>query len=154
MASEPTSHPPPAASPSTPAPTDPSHLPKLSTNAPKTGPKVQEPLTGFRAALEHTGLPRGVLTYKPKLPSRKWRIFWGVLGTVSYLYWNDRKQCEEIKKRTIERVKYRAEEPLNGSLDLVRKVKVLGAKWCGDEDEDRALRYFRKYVKVSLTNHT
>lgn len=67
---------------------------------------------------------------------------------MSYLYYNDRKQCNEIKARTIERVKYRANEPIAGSLDLVRKVKVVGAKWCGDDDEDRALRYFRKYVKV------
>lgn len=41
-----------------------------------------------------------------------------------------------------------AREPLKGSLDLPRKVLVIGARWPEDDDEDRALRYFRKYVKV------
>jgi len=100
--------------------------------------------------LEHTGLPRGVLLYKPKLPSRNWCIFWTVLGTVSYLYYDDRSKCKSIKEKTLERVKYRAGETLDGSLDVVRKVKVYGARWPGDDDTDRALRSFRKYVKVRL----
>lgn len=110
--------------------------------------KPLEPLTGFRAALEHTGLPRGVLLWKPKLPSRNWCIFWTVLGTVSYLYYDDRKQCERIKTETLERVKHRSMETMQGSLDLVRKVKVYGARFPEDDDPDRALRHFRKYVKV------
>lgn len=152
MASEPTSQPPPAASPSTPSPTTPSDPPKLSSSSTSKPPKPQEPLTGFRAALEHTGLPRGVLTYKPKLPSRNWCIFWTLLGTFSYLYYDDRKKCRVIKEKTIERVKHLSQQPLNSSLDMVRKVKVLGGKWCGDDDEDRTLRHFRKYVKVSFVS--
>jgi len=42
-----------------------------------------------------------------------------------------------------------ADEPLSGSLDVPRKVRVYGGRWPEDDDEDRALRYFRKYVKVS-----
>jgi import inner membrane translocase subunit TIM54 len=128
-----------------------SALPKATaadSKPPPTGPKPLEPLTGFRAALEHTGLPRGVLTWKPRLPSRNWCIFWTVLGTVTYLYYDDRKQCKQIKERTIERVRHYGQEPINGSLDVVRKVKVYGARWPEDDDTDRALRYFRKYVKV------
>ena len=131
----------------TPTAPTPSAGPTLNANP--GPPKPLEPLQGWRGALEHTGLPRGVLLYKPKLPSRNWCIFWTVLGTVSYLYYDDRSKCKSIKEKTLERVKYRAGETLNGSLDVVRKVKVYGARWPDDDDTDRALRSFRKYVKVS-----
>jgi import inner membrane translocase subunit TIM54 len=42
-----------------------------------------------------------------------------------------------------------AQEPLN-TRDSVRKVKVYGAKWPDDDDADRSLKYFRKYVKVRV----
>jgi hypothetical protein len=35
-----------------------------------------------------------------------------------------------------------------GSLADVRKIKVYGARCPEDGDDDRALRYFRKYMKV------
>ncbi|KAG6335483.1 hypothetical protein ID866_3611 [Astraeus odoratus] len=35
-----------------------------------------------------------------------------------------------------------------GSMELPRKVTVYGAKWPGDEDHQRAIRFFKKYVKV------
>jgi import inner membrane translocase subunit TIM54 len=35
-----------------------------------------------------------------------------------------------------------------GSLAEVRKIKVYGARCPEDGDDDRALRYFRKYMKV------
>jgi import inner membrane translocase subunit TIM54 len=106
-------------------------------------------LTGFRASLEHTGLPRGVLTWKPRLPSRNWTIFWTVLGTVSYIYYDDRKKCREIKEEYLRKVEHLGKESIKGSLEMPRKVTVYGAKWPEDEDTDRALRFFRKYVKVS-----
>lgn len=136
----------PSAIPPTPAATS-KPTPSPAASIPKPNP--QEPLTGFRAAFEHTGVPRSVLLWKPRLPSRNWCIFWTVLGTVSYLYYDDRKQCKEIKERTIERVRHYGLESVEGSLDMVRKVKVYGGRWPEDDDTDRALRYFRKYVKVS-----
>lgn len=36
-----------------------------------------------------------------------------------------------------------------GSLGEVRKIRVYGARCPEDGDDDRALRYFRKYMKVS-----
>lgn len=89
-----------------------------------------------------------MLTWKPRLPSRNWTIFFTVVGTISYLYYDDRKQCDRIKQEYIDRVKSRAQEPTSGSMDVIRKVKVMGALWPSDEDDDRALRHFRKYVKV------
>ena len=117
-----------------------------ATNPPKSPPQV--PLIGFRSSFEHTGIPRAILTWKPRLPSRNWTIFLTVISSLSYLYYYDRRQCRLIKQRTIDRVKHLADEPMKGSLDLPRKVKVIGARWPEDDDDDRALRYFRKYVKV------
>lgn len=37
------------------------------------------------------------------------------------------------------------------SMELPRKVTVYGSKWPSDEDYDRSLKYFRKYVKVRIT---
>lgn len=114
-------------------------------------PEPPKPLTGFRSALEHTGIPRSVLTWKPRLPSRNWSIFLTVTGTLYYLYYDDRKQCRIITEETLKKVEHMGKEPLTGgSLAEVRKVKVYGARCAEDGDDDRALRYFRKYMKVSL----
>ncbi|WWC66950.1 uncharacterized protein I206_100857 [Kwoniella pini CBS 10737] len=108
-------------------------------------------LTGFRSALSHTGIPHSVLTYKPKLPSRNWLIFWTLTTSISLSYYYDRRECKRIKEETINKVKDKGNEILKGgSLGLNRKIIVYGAKWPGDEDTDRSLRYFRKYVKPYL----
>jgi hypothetical protein len=36
-----------------------------------------------------------------------------------------------------------------GSVDWPRKVTVYGCKWPGDDEHERSMKYFRKYVKVS-----
>lgn len=55
-----------------------------------------------------------------------------------------------IKEETIKEVEHMGKEVLSGgSLGEVRKVKVYGARCPEDGDDDRALRYFRKYMKVS-----
>ncbi|OCF43773.1 mitochondrial import inner membrane translocase subunit TIM54 [Kwoniella heveanensis CBS 569] len=108
-------------------------------------------LTGFRSALSHTGIPHSVLTWKPKLPSRNWLIFWTITASLSGAYYYDRRECNRIKEETIRMVEGRGREVLEGgSLGSTRRVTVWGAKWGGDEDTDRALRYFRKYVKPYL----
>lgn len=99
--------------------------------------------------MEHTGLPRGVLTWKPRLPSRNWLIFWSVVGSVSYLYYDDRRKCRLIKADYISRVERMGQEPMVNALAMPRKVTVWAAKWPEDDDADRGARYFRKYVKVS-----
>ena len=53
----------------------------------------------------------------------------------------------------MDRVKALAEVPLH-SHDYPRKVTVYGAKWPDDEDSDRAIKYFRKYVKVGAYSLT
>jgi import inner membrane translocase subunit TIM54 len=54
-----------------------------------------------------------------------------------------------IKEETIKKVEHMGKEVLGGgSLGEVRKIKVYGARCPEDGDDDRALRYFRKYMKV------
>jgi hypothetical protein len=156
-ATTPTSQPPPAASPNSspnpnpkPSGPPPPNAPSLGTTSHPTPPSAPlPPLTGVQSALEHTGIPRSVLTWKPRLPSRNWSIFLTVSGTLFYLWWDDRRQCKIIKEETLRKVEHLGKEPLAGSLDDVRKIKVYGARWPDDGDEDRALRHFRKYMKVS-----
>ncbi|OCF59783.1 mitochondrial import inner membrane translocase subunit TIM54 [Kwoniella mangroviensis CBS 10435] len=145
-------NPPPQPNPApTPTPTPtPTPNPSSSKPPPVAKPKPVE-LTGFRSALSHTGIPHSVLTWKPKLPSRNWLIFWTITASISGAYYYDRRECKRIKEETIKKVESQGKEILQGgSLGLNRKVTVYGAKWPGDEDTDRALRYFRKYVKPYL----
>ena len=44
-------------------------------------------------------------------------------------------------------MKHLAEVPLH-SLANPRKVMVYGSKWPDDDDSDKSMKYFRKYVKV------
>ena len=108
-----------------------------------------KPKSGARAALEYTGIPPSWLDKRPKLPSRNWLIFISITSSIAGYYIYDRRQCNQIRQSYINRVKHFAEEPLN-SLDVTRKVTVYGSKWPGDEDYDRSMKYFRKYVKVRL----
>jgi len=136
----------------TPAPGPPAPPPGPAPGPiPSSSKPPLKPLTGFQSALEHTGIPRSVLTWKPRLPSRNWSIFLTISGTLFYLYYDDRKQCRIIKEDTIKKVEYMGKQVLEGgSLAEVRKIKVYGARCPEDGDDDRALRYFRKYMKVCL----
>lgn len=108
-------------------------------------------LTGFRSALAHTGIPHGVLLWKPRLPSRNWLVFWSVSLSLSYAYYYDRAECKRIKQEVVERVEKYGREPMpGGSLGEPRRVVVWAGRWGGDDDADRAGRYFRKYVKPYL----
>ena len=105
--------------------------------------------SGMRTALEFTGIPSSWLSKRPKLPSRNWLIFLTVTSSVASLYFYDRQQCKKIRRHYVERVKHLSEEPM-GSMDWPRKVTVYGCKWPGDEEYEQSMKYFRKYVKVSL----
>lgn len=117
-------------------------------NASRPSPIQEPPRSAAFAALEYTGIPKSWLR-TPKLPSRNWLIFIGLVSTTTYLYWDDRRQCKAIRRQYVEKVKHLAEVPL-GSMDLPRKVQVFACKWPGDEEYDRSMKYFRKYVKVSF----
>lgn len=118
----------------------------LIGHAPRPPPP---PLEGWRGVLQYTGLPRGVLTWKPKLPGPKMSVFLALVGGVGYLYYDDRSKAKAIKAEYIAKVQHLAQQPTRGSLDVPRKVLVYGARWPEDDEANRALVYFRKYVKVS-----
>jgi mitochondrial import inner membrane translocase subunit TIM54 len=105
--------------------------------------------SGIRAALEYTGIPPSWLDKRPSVPSRNWLIFWGVTSSILGYYVYDRQQCRRIRGEYTGRVSHLATEPMH-SRALPRKVTVYGAKWPGDDDWDRSMRYFRKYVKVCI----
>ncbi|KAI0256552.1 mitochondrial import inner membrane translocase subunit Tim54 [Lactifluus subvellereus] len=102
--------------------------------------------SGFRAALEFTGIPPSWLDKRPRLPSRNWLIFLSITQSLVALYVYDRRQSRKIRQEYVDRVRHLAEEPLH-SLDFPRIVTVYSTKWPGDDDWDRGSRYFRKYVK-------
>lgn len=102
--------------------------------------------SGVRAAFEYTGIPPSWFDKRPKLPSRNWLIFLSVTTSIVAYYVYDRRECRRIRADYSSRVEHLAKEPL-GTTDLPRKVTVYGAKWPGDEDHDKSLKFFRKYVK-------
>lgn len=108
-----------------------------------------EALPGWRGAFEYTGIPRSWLLKKPRqlLPGKKMSIFLGVVGGLTYLYYEDRRECARIRDEYVQKVKSLAEVPI-GSLEEPRRVTVYAARWPEDDEADRGLRYFRKYVKV------
>jgi import inner membrane translocase subunit TIM54 len=141
---------------STPTPTPPVEPPVTPSAAelptPKTvptGTAAKAPLPAHLSALEHTGIPRSVLTWKPRLPSRNWTIFLTIVGSLSYLYYDDRKQCKELKQSYLDKVRHLSEQPMENSLGQPRRVKVYSARWPEDDDAERGMKHFRRYVKVS-----
>ena len=110
--------------------------------APRAVPTALRPL-------QWMGIPQGILTWKPRLPSRNWSIFWLSVTSLSLLYYEDRRQCKKILEEYKERVRGLAEEPMLPK-DLPRKVTVYTAKYPGDDDYEVGALYFRRYVKPIL----
>lgn len=100
---------------------------------------------------ESVGVPQSVTRYRPRLPSRNWLIFLSVTGSLlgSYIY--DRRQCRLIRDSYKARVAHLAEEPL-ATHDLPRKVTVYTCKSPSDDDYQRSMRFFKKYVKPVLVS--
>lgn len=107
--------------------------------------------SGMRVALEFTGIPVSWLSKRPKLPSRNWLIFIGVTSSIASYYVYDRRECRRIKAEYIERVKQYGEELAGDHQSLPRKITVYGARWPGDQDYEAGIKYFKKYVKVSVS---
>ncbi|CAG7849237.1 Mitochondrial import inner membrane translocase subunit TIM54 [Serendipita indica DSM 11827] len=101
---------------------------------------------GLYAALRFTGIPPSWLEKRPKLPSRNWLIFIGVVGSLATLYVDDRRKCKQIREEYISKVRHLAEEPL-GNAEWGRKVKVYSCRYPEDQDHERTMKYFKKYVK-------
>ena len=99
--------------------------------------------------LQYTGIPPSWLNKRPRLPSRNWLIFLSTTAAITSLYAYDRRKCKQIRNDYVQKVHHLSKDPLP-SLGLPRKVTVYGCKYPGDEDADRSLKYFRKYVKVRL----
>ena len=95
------------------------------------------------------GIPQSVLMWKPRLPSRNWSIFWLSIASVSYLYYEDRRQCKKILEEYKERVRGLSEDTMAPN-EWPRKVLVYTAKYPGDDNYEVGALFFRKFVKPIL----
>lgn len=125
--------------------TTPPAPPTTSSTSLKPTPKPNAAIE----VLKYTGIPTSWIR-RPKLPGRNWLIFYGVVTSLSTLYYYDRQECKKIKEEYVNKVKHLSEVPL-GSMELPRKVDVYACKWPGDEDYDASMKFFKRYVKVSRT---
>ncbi|EST05075.1 Mitochondrial import inner membrane translocase subunit Tim54 [Kalmanozyma brasiliensis GHG001] len=152
MSSTPPSQPPATASTSTAPGSSTPSTSTASTNAaaaakpPKLPPRE---IPAVLRPLEFMGIPKSVLAWKPRLPSRNWSIFLVTVGTLSYLYYDDRRQCRLIREDYIDKVKHLSNAPMKPG-EWPRKITVYATRSPGDDDYDKALRYFKKYVKPVL----
>ncbi|KIP12315.1 hypothetical protein PHLGIDRAFT_27443 [Phlebiopsis gigantea 11061_1 CR5-6] len=105
--------------------------------------------SGVKLVLQYTGIPPSWLDKRPSLPSRNWLIFLSVTSSIAGYYIYDRQQCKKIRKEYVAKVQHLSKLPLH-SMELPRKVTVYGCKWPADEEYDRSIKYFRKYVKPIL----
>ncbi|WFD23241.1 mitochondrial import inner membrane translocase subunit tim54 [Malassezia equina] len=112
------------------------------TEPPREIPKALRPLVWV-------GIPEAALKWKPRLPSRNWSIFLTSVAALTYLYYDDRRQCKKIMEEYKERVRGLSEEVVH-PLDHPRKVHVYTAKYPGDDNYDVGVRYFKRYVKPIL----
>jgi len=108
---------------------------------------TRPPESSAPSVLQYTGIPASWLKKRPKLPSRNWLIFLSTSAAIGGLYAYDRGKCRQFRNEYVDKVKTLSEDPLP-PLALPRKVTVYGSKWPGDEDADRSMKYFRKYIKV------
>lgn len=93
-------------------------------------------------ALQAMGIPR------LRIPSRNWLIFWGVVGSLSGMYFYDRYERQNKRQLWKDRVSQFAAAPM-GALDLPRKVKVYIAPPPADY-LDISMSHFRQYIKPIL----
>lgn len=99
--------------------------------------------------LRWVGIPDSVLSWKPRVPSRNWCIFWTTLAVLGGLYYDDRRKCKLIMEEYKDRVRGLSEVKMN-PLDLPRKVQVYTAKYPGDDNYDVGVTFFKRYVKPIL----
>lgn len=125
-------------------------------SAPLSGSTIQNkasttkrPVPPFLRPLQFMGVPKAILTWQPRLPSRNWSIFLGLTISLSSLYIYDRRECKRIKQEYIDHLSHLAKQPLKPN-EYPRKVAVFTAKSPGDEDYEKSLLFFKLYVKPFL----
>lgn len=121
--------------------------PAASTAAAAPAPPRAIP-AGLRPLL-YVGIPESVLRWKPRPPSRNWSIFLAVTSSLTAAYVYDRRECKRIRQEYIDQVQHLGEQPLL-PWDYPRKIQVYGAKSPGDDDYDKSIRYFKRYVRPIL----
>lgn len=99
--------------------------------------------------LRYLGIPPSVLAWKPRLPSRNWSLFLITAGTLTYLYVDDRRQVRRIQEEYKERVASLGEQTIAPSA-WPRKISVYACKPPGEENYDKGVLWFKRYMKVCI----
>jgi hypothetical protein len=93
-----------------------------------------------------TGLP----PWMKRMPSRNTIIFFSVVFTLGGMYTYDRWTAKKLKKEYTELVRWRGHESLAVD-EWPRKIQVLSSRVPDDDQSDRALIWWKKYVKVIIS---
>ncbi|CAO1620375.1 unnamed protein product [Sympodiomycopsis kandeliae] len=123
-----------------------------STTTTTATPQVKAPPRPIPRGLRplvYLGIPEAVLRWKPKPPSRNTSIFLTVSTTLISLYVYDRRECKKIRQEYIDQVSHLSQETLQ-PYEYPRKISVYGAKSPGDDDYDKSILYFKRYVRPVL----
>lgn len=130
----------------------PSDQPSAKPMARPTPAEIEARIPAGLRPLRYVGIPSSVLAWKPRLPSRNWSIFLLTVGTLTYLYVDDRRQVRFIQDEYKARVASLGERPLAPS-QWPRKIAVYACKAPGDEDYDKGVLWFKRYMKVRTLRH-
>ncbi|KDN52841.1 hypothetical protein K437DRAFT_219929 [Tilletiaria anomala UBC 951] len=124
----------------------------IQNAAPPPKPNAAGTLRPVPSALRpllYMGVPRGVLAWKPRLPSRNWSIFIVTTSSLTYLWWDDRAQCKKLMEGYKDQVRWIAEQKMEPH-EWPRKIKVYTAQSPGDEDFNTGVLFFKRYMKPVL----
>lgn len=94
---------------------------------------------------------------KDFIPSGKTAAYLTVAASPIAFYLYDRQRAEEIKKDYTRKVQHLADAPVPSSgnveaddLEFPRKVWIMSTRVPDDHENDRANRWFKNYIQVSI----
>jgi Inner membrane protein import complex subunit Tim54 len=90
----------------------------------------------------------GLPPWMKRMPSRNTILFFSVVFSVGGMYMYDRWKAKKLKREYIDLVRWRGHETLAFD-QWPRKVQVLTSRVPDDDQSDRALTWWKKYVKVN-----
>ena len=77
-------------------------------------------------------------------------VFLLFTASLTTLYAYDRTECKRIQKEYMDKVRWMSEQQLD-SHEFARKIKVLGARFPDDGELERSTKWFKRYMRVSLS---